>query len=507
MSLTPRFQTEKQKTFDSFLEFANGGEGPKWPQEIYLELSNTCNLKCAMCAEFSALNPYRYLRMDSSKRGFMKVSEVQPSLERLLPHVLWVHAYGIGEPTIHPHFCSFLDFLSQFEVLIDFYTNGMGLTEKLCEFLVSRRIFRVTISFSGSNQSDYENVYRGGSFERVLKGMALLTKTKQRHGSPYPALLVNSIGFQHHIDSLVPFVEMMASHGAEHIALTRLKGYVTIPQLHSHIAILRPWKEGEILQKAKSRADELGVYLDTSVFERTAVASNDEVDSARQGCIYGGPHSTDKVPIERFQELETYIKPVRSKVPAFVVTKGVKIFRQLRSFDGIRNLLRKVPSHVQRHFKLSSILANGAQGKSISEERVVDPPCLEPFLTMYFYKNLDARPCCFSQRQESFGNLSRCSGERIWNGPRFKATRENIIRGKYPSICFPCLDTNSHPFRHGVQEKYSTYSQWFERGFGTPFYPEAGDQITNIPDNRTILQRRGGTLEQFMPNDLRELNL
>ncbi|MBI4404502.1 MAG: radical SAM protein [Deltaproteobacteria bacterium] len=236
----------------SFIAFTNGGEEPKWPQEIFLDTSRTCNLKCVMCVHHSAENSDA--RHGNEEHCFADLSFFKAPIQSLLPYALAVHPMGYGEPTLHPQFCSYLDYLSDYEVLIDFVSNGTRLDEKFCDFLVSRHIFAITVSFSGSTRSDYEKIYVGAKFKQVLDGMNRLKQAKGRHQSPYPLLFVNSLAFQHHLDNFVDFVELMADHGVNKIFLRPLNGVTYLPKQHDQITVFRPWKDGQNLQRALERA-------------------------------------------------------------------------------------------------------------------------------------------------------------------------------------------------------------------------------------------------------------
>ncbi|MBK8289271.1 MAG: hypothetical protein IPK95_12115 [Cellvibrionales bacterium] len=57
-----QFTEQKREAIESFLRFSQGEEFPRWPLEVFLEVSNICDLQCAMCPTFSALNADRFLR-------------------------------------------------------------------------------------------------------------------------------------------------------------------------------------------------------------------------------------------------------------------------------------------------------------------------------------------------------------------------------------------------------------------------------------------------------------
>ena len=130
-----KFHRQKRLAFESFSDFAAGKQTPEWPLEIFLEVSNVCDLKCAMCPTFSGLNPRRFTNLQEMDRGLMQLGEHTLPLESVLEYAPVVHAHGYGEPTIHPEFTKFISYLAGFEVLLDFFTNGMHLTDALCEVM------------------------------------------------------------------------------------------------------------------------------------------------------------------------------------------------------------------------------------------------------------------------------------------------------------------------------------------------------------------------------------
>src|SRR5262245_48142557 len=216
------YAREKQEAIDSFEAFFRGEAAPRWPLEVFLEASNLCNLRCAMCGPFSALNPNRHLALTEQQRGFFDFTRTERSLETILAHALYVHAFGYGEPTVHPDFPELLRYISGYNVMVDFITNGMRLTPSLCEQIVANRVANVVVSFSGVTQAEYENVYIGGNYETVLEGLQCLADTRARAVSRYPRITINSIGFRHHIASLPAFVDLMAVHGVDVIEVKKL---------------------------------------------------------------------------------------------------------------------------------------------------------------------------------------------------------------------------------------------------------------------------------------------
>ncbi len=257
-----RFFESKREAVESFRRFELGGERPRYPLEIFLEVSNVCDLRCVMCPRFSAFNPARKQAIWDVDPGFLETDPATLALGPLLEHALVVHAFGYGEPTIHPSFPSFLRHVANYEVLIDFFTNGMHLTEELVAQLVELSIFKITVSFSGATAESYENVYQGGDFDRVLSGMARLRDAKRAAGSAFPRVVINSLSFDHHIRDLDRFVGLMADHGVERVEVTRLLEHETsLPQLKGHAANFRTAETRAAVERASAAAAARGVEL------------------------------------------------------------------------------------------------------------------------------------------------------------------------------------------------------------------------------------------------------
>ena len=136
-----KFIEAKRATLRSAADFNRAIAVPDFPLALYIEVSNLCNLKCAFCASFSAINPKRLSALKEEDRGFFDFDNTQ-NLDTLLERALTVYLFGFGEPTIHPKFADVIRQVSSFETQIEFVTNGMQLTENLCRLLVEKRYAR-----------------------------------------------------------------------------------------------------------------------------------------------------------------------------------------------------------------------------------------------------------------------------------------------------------------------------------------------------------------------------
>ncbi len=428
-----RHLERKREAVESFLRFESGGERPRYPLEIFLEVSNVCDLHCVMCPPFSAFNPERARQVWFWSPGFLEVEAATAALEPLLEHALTVHAFGYGEPTIHPNFRAFLRHLSGYEVLIDFITNGMHLTEELVELVVELSVFEITVSLSGSTAELYENVYQGGDFARVLSGLARLRDARRAAGSAFPRVRINSLSFDHHVRELDRFVDLMAEHGVNCVGLTRLLEHAgMIPQLEGHAADFRTPEIREAVERARAAAAARGIEL--------AIHPTIEEEMARAS-LPANPGAAGEAPLPILSFKET--------ARGLPVLPGVKVKSRKDSID----LEHDAPGEIRRRLVVEKPPGHGG-----------DRPfyCMEPFKTFYLRRGGTVKTCCYMANDApALGDTARWSGERIWTGSAYETVRDGILNGQYPmAACGSCLENRQAPQAHGVGGMIRDYLEW-----------------------------------------------
>lgn len=494
-----QFAGDKIEAIRSYADFCRTGTSPAYPLEIFLEISNICDLKCAMCVQFSALNTHRFSQIKRTSRGFMDQGEISENIEQALRHALLVHCFGYGEPTIHPTFRSFLDLISRYEVMIDFFTNGMHLDEEFCQFLVDRRVYQITVSFSGATKDVYESIYLGGNFERVLGGIKRVADLKKARGSRFPIIEVNSLGFHDHVAQFDHFVSLMADHGVDTVLLKPLRPHKMIPELYEHVSILRPAQEGEIVARAVEIGKQRGVEVNATLYVQNAPASEEEydrqVDSLKASAkkVFGeSGRRFGSNPVSRFGAIAEELEPVRD---SDVTRRAPRVISLDSPPEVARALLNVQPLDV----------GNGAAGTF---------HCMEPFKTLYLTRNGAANPCCFANPQSWYlGDAKQDDALAIWQGTGFEVTRSAIAQASYPmKSCGVCTRRRSGPQGHFAQLLLNRYLGWhgshFDRNLRKLIEAQAPGAMQLIARSpAAIMQARNadvgpsapGTPEAFWP--------
>ncbi len=452
------FRDNKTAAIESFFSFSRGEEIPLWPLEVFLEISNVCNLQCGMCSIFSALNENRLLSFAQEERGFLDVEALYGPMEEILKHSLLVHCSGFGEPTIHPSFMNIIEQLSRFEVMIDFFSNGMKLTPAMCEFLVNNKVGSITLSFSGTNKEEYENVYLGGIFEKVVAGIQRLAQEKTQAGSCFPIIQINSLAFQHQVNKFDDFVEMMTGLGANVIHLKQLETYDNIPLVRPHAGKFRSEIDGPVLARAKEIGRKSGVYVSTEQFELSPIEASAPSSSSTENC---------QNEINRWKEYAGQIQPLK---PQNSLIKGQV------------NLLELEEVNMHEQFPLAETLAGNETFY-----------CMEPFKTLYLRQNRYVKPCCFAPHDSpAMGQINPTHAEEVWRGRGYSLLRQAILRGQHSlKTCSTCLDRRMGPKDHSLECLLGKYLDWWSEVFKEQLAPDLREKLSKLGDNAAIAQHWG----------------
>ena len=164
--------------------------GSKVPENVYLDLTNMCNLKCTMC-------PQGHNKVINkgfiAKELFLKIVDDVASLmpqPRLAFHL-------IGEPFLHKDILEFVSRANQRGLYTFLHTNGTLLNEDKCQGIVESGLNQITFSFEGEDSDRYRQIRCGSNWETVVKNIQYLLKF-----SKGPEVIVEVLKFRGIDDSL-----------------------------------------------------------------------------------------------------------------------------------------------------------------------------------------------------------------------------------------------------------------------------------------------------------------
>jgi radical SAM protein with 4Fe4S-binding SPASM domain len=222
------------------------------PEELYLEVTNRCNLKCTTCPQSWGMSE------DSADLTPERASELLSQL----PSVRRVVLHGIGEPTLNPQLPEIIDVVKARGAYALFNTNGLLLRGTLLEALVHSGLDEVRISVDAATPETYKLVRGADMFSRVIANAAALSETRKRLNSTTPRSSLWMTGLKSNIRELPELVRIAADAGISEVYIQRLV-YSERNLARADEALYGQMgdAEREGLESAERVAKELGVTL------------------------------------------------------------------------------------------------------------------------------------------------------------------------------------------------------------------------------------------------------
>lgn len=183
--------------------FHPGHSGP--PNEIVLDLTRRCNLKCVMCTQIRHSEDIPDHLAWYDPRRELALADWVGLLDQVTSFRPRVHLTG-GEPTVYPHFPDLVREIKARGLFMRLTTNGTRLAGA-AELLVSSGVEIVVVSLDGP--AEIHNRIRGQKavFERATAGLRALVESRRRHGRAAPIITINctiSLDNLASVDQMVP---------------------------------------------------------------------------------------------------------------------------------------------------------------------------------------------------------------------------------------------------------------------------------------------------------------
>lgn len=182
------------------------------PEELYLEVTNRCNLKCTTCPQSWGMSEES---ADLSPERARELLDQLPSVRRVVLH-------GIGEPTLNPRLPELIAVVKERGAYALFNTNGLLLRGKLLEELVLSGLDEVRISVDAATPETYVLVRGQDMFGRVIANAAALAETRRRLGAAHPRISLWMTGLKSNIRELPDLVRLSHRSGIDEVYIQRL---------------------------------------------------------------------------------------------------------------------------------------------------------------------------------------------------------------------------------------------------------------------------------------------
>jgi MoaA/NifB/PqqE/SkfB family radical SAM enzyme len=179
-------------------------EAPEYPRQMEFELSNKCNLECAMCTGFFSSS----IRANREKKPPLPMiydSAFVEQLREFIPHLTSAKFLG-GEPFLIDLYYDIWELFIELNPTCEIYitTNAAVFTAK-ARRIVERLNCSIVISFDSITRPIYESIRVNANFERTLENLERICEINGKKSKATSIAICPMVSNWHELPELVSF--------------------------------------------------------------------------------------------------------------------------------------------------------------------------------------------------------------------------------------------------------------------------------------------------------------
>ena len=190
---------------------ANAEEVAGAPTFLQLEVSNVCNLRCAMC-------PIETL--DAAARK-LKPAQLERILDQF-PFLKKIDLYGIGEPLSNAALPDLVAACRRRDIATTVITNGMLLSGERLDRLLASGLDRLLVSIDSVDPERFNAIRVGGDFQRVIDNLKEALEKRARLGARKPEIGVVTILMEENRGELNGMIDLFNRLGIDSLIVKGL---------------------------------------------------------------------------------------------------------------------------------------------------------------------------------------------------------------------------------------------------------------------------------------------
>jgi pyruvate-formate lyase-activating enzyme len=184
---------------------------PYYPDRMYLETTNACNLKCVMC-------PNGIGQM-KRKRGFIEWNLYKAIVDEMAGHVKMTTLHIWGEPLLHPKLPEMIAYAHQKGMRTEISTNATLLNEGLSREILKAGLGAIYMCLDGATAETYESIRRRGDFEQTKANIQRFIELRREVAAPEPLVNVQIIEMQPTLPEVEAFTRQWRQAGVYRVSV------------------------------------------------------------------------------------------------------------------------------------------------------------------------------------------------------------------------------------------------------------------------------------------------
>lgn len=172
-----------------FLTFPQMERGPLAVRQISIKITNACNLRCKMCAQWGERG-YNFGRPTSVIRETVPIEVYRRMVDEVAPLKPFVYIWG-GEPFLYPDLMELVYDMEQRDMVVAVVTNGTRMGPHV-DRMVEDGWDCLMVSLDGPREVHDEIRGQQGCFDTLAEHLQALREARERRGCVKPYVLVLS---------------------------------------------------------------------------------------------------------------------------------------------------------------------------------------------------------------------------------------------------------------------------------------------------------------------------
>ncbi len=227
------------------------------PRNLFIEVTNHCNLLCETC-------PRTFVTYEAPKTlawgDFLRIVEQFPEAERAVLH-------GIGEPLLNKDLPRMIAHLKSRGVYVLFNTNATLLNDEWSRQLIAAGLDELRVSIDGADPKTYALIRGAPLLHKLVNNLKRFIEVQAELGAITPRVSLWMTGMRENIDELPGVVRLAAHMGVPEVYLQRLTYYAgeaDAPGMMTdehRIFNTIDQKVDRLISESEALAEQLGVAL------------------------------------------------------------------------------------------------------------------------------------------------------------------------------------------------------------------------------------------------------
>jgi len=179
-----------------------------YPDRMYLESTNVCNLGCVMCPNGMGLL--------SRPKGYMEYDLFTRIVDEMAPHVQTTTLHIWGEPLLHPRIFDMIAYCRSHRLHSEISTNATLLDEAASRAILDAGLGAIYLCLDGATRETYEQVRCRADYEETRDNILRFVELKNERGKG-PRVSVQIINIKPTATEIEQFERMWAIPGVDRV--------------------------------------------------------------------------------------------------------------------------------------------------------------------------------------------------------------------------------------------------------------------------------------------------